>query len=970
MASKLLLEYFFLHVYFLLDGLYSFTSEKSTSMLPFNKDSETLSDVLNKYQACDQCTSNIRRLTWTLPETFKESFHLEILKESLVRAVHDIDATFSKEAFKKNLDAGSTATIVLMVDRQILVANVGDSKAFLCSEQFMSHQVYKHAFLKLRRQRRRNGFVSPVKKGCNTELAVPYDAAKHFSVKELTTDHHPDRYDERLRVEAAGGYVVDWSGIPRVNGELAVSRAIGDVSFKSYGVTSTPEVTDWQPLTTNDSYLVVASDGIIEKQTTQDVCDLLWNVHIHGNENLEPFSACMDSLAECVVTSAFEKGSMDNMAAVVVPLRVTGCFGFLANNGCEGKGRFGSPITDLRMINSVKPANALGSSLLPMEYVSQATDNFNRLWVEGNHGKLGFFYLYENLSESRAFAIESQKDDWQDKVLDLQLSATGGGHHSSLLDLYHTQNLCLNFGMDVEGERGQCINLETFARFIGMLASIPGVDSSENSSETFPNNAPSSRYVLRRRFGRGSFGEVWLAFHWYRCQGANAMTCIEKYKNCALTSSSLDVHESGSNLHSNSSAPHCHANSSTDDFFILKRILVERGTAVYLSGLREKYFGEMFLNASMSLGSSSDNVSYPVSEVKFNVYNLFNSNQTSQPQIDYMQMNLKAGLKHIARYVESFESRSKEMWLVFQNEGISLSKLLYTTERTDNNTDKDDNEHVLLLQPSSWWHWLRTTEIGKKEMCNLIWQLLLALKSCHDRNVTHRDIKPENMVICFEDETGRCWKGNLIGDQQFTLNMRIIDFGSGVDEFTIKHLYGSHGPSSSEQTYEYTPPEALLNPRWFEGPTIARVKYDMWSVGVVVLELILGSPHVFQINARTRALLDQQLDGWGEATKELAFKLRSLMELCILIPGSSSKRHRVGNTEEQSKAWLASWKCSEEFFSDQVKKRDPLKIGFPNVWAMRLVRQLLTWDPEERLSVDEALQHPYFEDLRQNLNHG
>ncbi|KAI8574502.1 hypothetical protein RHMOL_Rhmol01G0359400 [Rhododendron molle] len=41
----------------------------------------------------------------------------------------------------------------------------------------------------------------------------------------------------------------------------------------------------------------------------------------------------------------------------------------------------------------------------------------------------------------------------------------------------------------------------------------------------------------------------------------------------------------------------------------------------------------------------------------------------------------------------------------------------------------------------------------------------------------------------------------------------------------------------------------------------------------------------------------------------------------------------------------ASWKCSEEYFSQQIKNRDPLKIGFPNVWALRLVRQLLVWDP-------------------------
>lgn len=49
-------------------------------------------------------------------------------------------------------------------------------------------------------------------------------------------------------------------------------------------------------------------------------------------------------------------------------------------------------------------------------------------------------------------------------------------------------------------------------------------------------------------------------------------------------------------------------------------------------------------------------------------------------------------------------------------------------------------------------------------------------------------------------------------------------------------------------------------------------RYDMWSVGVVILELILGSPNAFQISAYTRALLDQQLDGWSEGLKELAHK--------------------------------------------------------------------------------------------------
>lgn len=49
-------------------------------------------------------------------------------------------------------------------------------------------------------------------------------------------------------------------------------------------------------------------------------------------------------------------------------------------------------------------------------------------------------------------------------------------------------------------------------------------------------------------------------------------------------------------------------------------------------------------------------------------------------------------------------------------------------------------------------------------------------------------------------------------------------------------------------------------------------RYDMWSVGVVILELILGSPNVFQVNSITQALLDQHLKNWNDSLKELAYK--------------------------------------------------------------------------------------------------
>lgn len=88
--------------------------------------------------------------------------------------------------------------------------------------------------IRLYRQKGRNGAISRVRDDDNFKAASSNGLA-HFYVKELTRDHHPDRDDERIRVETAGGYVLELSGVPRVNGQLAISRAIGDVSFKRSG---------------------------------------------------------------------------------------------------------------------------------------------------------------------------------------------------------------------------------------------------------------------------------------------------------------------------------------------------------------------------------------------------------------------------------------------------------------------------------------------------------------------------------------------------------------------------------------------------------------------------------------------------------------------------------------------------------------------------------------------------------------
>ncbi|KAK4412653.1 putative protein phosphatase 2C 6 [Sesamum alatum] len=177
---------------------------------------------------------------------------------------------------------GSTAVVAIVCSSHIIVANCGDSRAVLCrGKQPMA----------------------------------------------LSVDHKPNREDEYARIEAAGGKVIQWNG-HRVFGVLAMSRSIGDRYLKPW-IIPDPEVM-FVPRAREDECLILASDGLWDVMTNEEVCDmarkriLLWHKNNGAtlpSERGEGIDPAAQAAAEYLSNRALQKGSKDNISVVVVDLK-------------------------------------------------------------------------------------------------------------------------------------------------------------------------------------------------------------------------------------------------------------------------------------------------------------------------------------------------------------------------------------------------------------------------------------------------------------------------------------------------------------------------------------------------------------------------------------------------------------------------------------------------------------------------
>jgi len=122
----------------------------------------------------------------------------------------------------------------------------------------------------------------------------------------LTYDHKASDEAEGKRIAEAGGFIM----MNRVNGMLAVTRALGDQTMKDY-VTSEPYCESHQ-LTEKDTHVIVACDGIWDVLSDQDAADLVLSMEKDGKS--------LKQIARRLLVKSIQGGSTDNISVMVVKL--------------------------------------------------------------------------------------------------------------------------------------------------------------------------------------------------------------------------------------------------------------------------------------------------------------------------------------------------------------------------------------------------------------------------------------------------------------------------------------------------------------------------------------------------------------------------------------------------------------------------------------------------------------------------
>eukprot|EP01064_Diplonema_japonicum_P032644 TRINITY_DN618_c0_g1_i1.p1 TRINITY_DN618_c0_g1~~TRINITY_DN618_c0_g1_i1.p1 ORF type:complete len:744 (+),score=207.96 TRINITY_DN618_c0_g1_i1:37-2268(+) len=224
-------------------------------------------------------------------------------------------------------------------------------------------------------------------------------------------------------------------------------------------------------------------------------------------------------------------------------------------------------------------------------------------------------------------------------------------------------------------------------------------------------------------------------------------------------------------------------------------------------------------------------------------------------------------------------------------------------------------------------------------------QLLSALAYIHERGVVHRDLKLSNILV---DDTPRCY---------------LSDFG------LARTLSGGTETTTNDnpdyiQTQWYRAPEVLLCSR---KTTTAS---DMWSVGCILAELLTGVP-LFPGQDQQQQL-ELILACCSVPAGPLSIEVREKFPPSLLPPELKVPLHDIDNNIEVGAKRPEIRRCS----SNLVTRRNITEVVngcakasngvCPDKSSHDLIQKLLRFEPCERMSAIDAIQHDWFTTLPSN----
>lgn len=197
----------------------------------------------------------------------------------------------------------------------------------------------------------------------------------------------------------------------------------------------------------------------------------------------------------------------------------------------------------------------------------------------------------------------------------------------------------------------------------------------------------------------------------------------------------------------------------------------------------------------------------------------------------------------------------------------------------------------------------RQTPILGPKLKEMMYQLLSALHACHSRRIVHRDIKPGNILVSADEKT-----------------VKLADFGMGR----------AFGLAQQSYTYRiatlyYRAPEVLLGDRYYL-PSV-----DMWSLGCVMGELALRDP-LFRGDCEYSQLIT--------IFREMGTPNEQMWPGVSQLP--------FYNTE------FPQWRPTSLAKRIPTLSRD----------GIALLASMLRYDPQQRITALQAMQHPFFDDVR------